>query len=159
MVGKPKVYLETSVLSYLTARPSRDIIVAAHQQTTAEWWQRHRTDFELVASQLVVQEASAGDPEAAAARLRLLDGVELLAATDAALSLARELIEQRTVPRKAAEDALHIAIAVTNGVDYLLTWNYKHLANARMRTGIERVCRQQGFEPSIICSPEALLEE
>lgn len=152
------MYVETSVVSYLTSRPSRDVVVAAHQQITQEWWDKRRNAFALVASQLVVQEAGAGDEEAARARLRILADIELLAVSADALALAAALLEPGPLPRKAGEDALHIAISVTNGVDYLLTWNCKHLANAEMRSSIDEICRSKGFEPSIICTPEELLE-
>ena len=104
-----------------------------------------------------MQEASAGDAEASAARLRVLEELEVLEISEDALSLASKLVEQGAVPKKAVEDALHIGVAVTNGVEYLLTWNYKHLANAAMRTSIEDI-RANGYEPSIICTPEELLE-
>ncbi|MEE8583863.1 MAG: type II toxin-antitoxin system VapC family toxin [Acidobacteriota bacterium] len=155
---KPRVYLETSVISYLTARPSRDVVVAGHQQITQDWWEKRRHAFHLVASELVRQEAGAGDEAAAQARLKILRDVELLAASAEASALAAALLAPGPLPRKAAEDALHIAISVTNGADYLLTWNCKHLANAAMRSSIEKICRSVGFEPSIICTPEELLE-
>lgn len=140
------------------ARPSRDVVIAGHQQTTHDWWQTYRDRFDLVASQLVVQEASAGGPEAARERLDVLATLTLLEVTEEASALTQELVKAGAVPEKAAEDALHIAIAVTNGVEYLLTWNCKHLANATMRTKIEEVCRSAGYEPAIICTPEELLE-
>lgn len=135
-----KVYLETSIISYLAARPSRDVVVAGHQQTTRDWWETQRQRF-VVASQLVVQEARAGDADAAQQRLALLTTVELLSTTETALELAQFLVAQRAVPAQAAADALHIAIAVTNGVEYLLTWNCRHIANATTRHPIERLCR------------------
>lgn len=156
---KARVYVETSVISYLTSRPSRDIVICGHQQTTKEWWETRRQDFTLVASQLVIQESSAGDPEAAQARLQALEDTEMLAVTEEATALAQGLIGAGIVPAIAAEDALHIAIAVTNGVEYLLTWNCKHLANARIRFSVEWFCRSKGYEPAAICTPEELLEE
>ena len=155
---KAKVYVETSVISYLTSRPSRDVVTAGHQQITRDWWQTQRETFDVVASQLVVQEASAGDPTAAQQRLEVLAAMELLAVTEEALTLAQALVETGPMPPQAAEDALHIAIAVTSGVEYLLTWNCTHLANATMRREIERICRARGYEPVIICTPEELLE-
>ena len=155
----PRVYVETSVISHLASRPSRDLVVAGHQQITHEWWQQRRRAFQLVASQLVVQEAAAGDPALAKARLGILAELELLEATDEARELARSLSERGPIPSEAAEDALHIAIAVANGVDYLLTWNCKHIANAAMRSAIEDRCRSQGYEPAVLCTPEELLEE
>lgn len=113
---KPKVYVETTVISYLTAWPSRDVVVAGYQQTTRDWWSDAAERFELVASELVLSEAGAGDAEAARDRLAALSTVTLLEATDAANDLANKLIVSGIIPPKAAEDAAHIAIAVTNGV-------------------------------------------
>ena len=155
---KAKVYIETTVISYLTARPNRDVVIAGHKKITRDWWQTCRKRFDVVASQLVVREASAGDSRAAQERLAKLATLTLLEVTEEAVLLAQELVSTGAVPEKAAEDALHLAIAVTNGVEYLLTWNCKHLANATMRTKIEDVCRSAGYEPVIICTPEELLE-
>lgn len=156
---KPKIYIETSVISYLTSRPSRDIIIAAHQQITEEWWRTRRHLFNLYASQLVSREASAGDKEQAQKRLNALEELELLEITENALSLSAIFIEKKAIPREAPEDALHISVAVVNGVDYLLTWNCKHIANAKMRSKIEQVCLSCGYEPIIICTPEELMED
>lgn len=155
---KPSVYIETSVISYLAGRPSRNLIVAGHQRVTQAWWKTRRALFDLFASQLVIQEASAGNPEAVQKRLNLLEMMELLKITEEALGLSREFVKGGALPFKAIEDALHIAIAVTNGVDYLLTWNCSHIANASMRGRVERICRFNGYEPVIICTPEELLE-
>ncbi len=156
---KPLVYVETSVISYLVSRPSRDLLVAGHQQVTQDWWEHRRSAFRLAASELVVEEASQGDEQAAREQLEILEHLELLAISEDALALARQLVDDGPLPQKAAEDALHIAIAVTNGAEFLLTWNHKHLANAAMRAAIDRICRHNGFEPSILCTPEDLLEE
>jgi predicted nucleic acid-binding protein len=155
---KAKVYIETTVISYLTARLNRDVVITGHRKITRAWWQTCRERFELVASQLVVREASAGDSRVAQERLDSLATLTLLEVTEEAAGLAQELLTAGAVPENAAEDALHLAIAVTNGVEYLLTWNCKHLANAAMRTKIEEVCRSAGYEPVIICTPEELLE-
>jgi len=141
---KPKAYIETTVVSYLTAWPSRDVVIAGYQQTTREWWRDAADRFELVASELVINEASAGDADAAQDRLAALKSVVLLDATEEAAKLAQLLIDAGAIPEKAAEDAGHIAIAVTNGIDYLVTWNCRHIANAATRTQIERVCRNAG---------------
>jgi hypothetical protein len=156
---KRKVYVETSVLSYLTSRLSRDLIVAGHQQVTQEWWANQGGQFDLFVSQTVIEEAAAGDREAARQRLEILQNLPLLELSQEALALARDLIHEGPLPAKAEVDALHIAIAVTNRVDYLLTWNCKHLANAALRGRIERVCRARGYEPVVICTPEELQEE
>jgi hypothetical protein len=153
-----RVYIETTFVSYLTARPSRDVVFAGHQQITREWWDTRRANFELCASQLVVDEAAAGDPQAAQERLEILKDMTLLETTPEALALAKALIRASALPPKAADDALHIAIAATNGVPFLLTWNCRHLANATMRPSIDSVCAAAGLKPPIICTPEELLE-
>jgi predicted nucleic acid-binding protein len=155
---KPKVYIETTIISYLAARPSRDLIVAGHQQITQEWWQSARHNFATVSSQLVAREAGAGDAEAAAARLAYLTGLTLLEMSEEALTLAQRLLQAKAIPQDFPEDALHVAVAVVNGIEYLLTWNYKHLANAGMRSKIETTCRELGYEAVIICTPEELME-
>jgi hypothetical protein len=155
---KPKVYVETTIISYLTARPSRDLVVAGHQQVTHEWWRAPRNDFDVVSSQLVVREASAGDPEAAQERLALLAELALLEITEEALALAQHLLQTDAIAEAFPEDALHVAVAVVNGVEYLLTWSYRHLANAAMRSKIEAACREAGYEPVVICTPEELTE-
>jgi hypothetical protein len=156
---KPKVYIETTVVSYLIAAPSRDVIVAAHQQITDEWWKTKRQFFDLFASQLVLRESKAGDKEMAQRRMAALEEAALLEVTEEAVALAEQLISRGPLPRKAAEDAVHIAVAVVNGLDYLLTWNCKHIANAKMRDKIDEVCRLRGYEPIIICTPEELFED
>ncbi|NJL27346.1 MAG: type II toxin-antitoxin system VapC family toxin [Thermoanaerobaculia bacterium] len=153
-----KVYLETTIVSYLTARPSRDIVRAAEQEVTREWW-KSREIFDLYVSELVIDEAAAGDPEAAAQRLEALRGLPMLGMTRDAESLGRDLVRQAALPAKAAIDALHIALAAVHGMNYLLTWNCTHIANATMRGKIEKVCRAAGFEPSVICTPMELIEE
>lgn len=156
---KPAVYLETSVIGYATSRPSRDLVVAARQQITRDWFALRAPACELFVSQLVVSEASGGDEDAARERMVFLQGIARLRVSDAAGELAARLVESRAVPRTAAEDALHIAVAAVHGVDYLLTWNCKHIANATMRQAIERTCREAGFEPPIICTPEELMDD
>lgn len=152
-----KVYIETTVVSYLTARPNRDLVLAAHQQITNEWWENRRAKFDLYTSQFVILESSAGEAGMAQKRLDALSGLPLLAASQLAFGLARSLVERGPIPEKAKVDALHIAVAASNGMDYLLTWNCKHIANAEMQIGIGKFCRAAGFEPPVICTPEELL--
>jgi predicted nucleic acid-binding protein len=152
---KSRVYLETTIPSYLAAWPSRDLVRAAHQQITREWWQR-RQDHELFVSQLVIRECQAGDRKAAEERLEALEGIALLAVVEEADSLARALLERVPLPDRATADALHIATAAVHGMDYLLRWNCTHIANAALRGRIEAVCREAGFEPPTICTPEEL---
>lgn len=153
-----RIYIETTVVSYLTARPSRDLVIAGHQQLTHEWWNTGRSGYELCVSRLVLDEAGAGDSEAAQERLLVLQPMLVLETTVDALQLAKELLKAGALPAKAADDALHIAVAATKGVHYLLTWNCRHLANVVMRPVIEMVCNAKGFKPPIICTPEDLLE-
>lgn len=120
---KRTVYVETSVIGYATSRPSRDLLVAARQQVTREWFPRAARSYELFVSQVVIRESSAGDPEAARDRLVLVEGIAALAVSDAAGDLAAGLVDEGAVPRTAAEDALRIAVAAVHGVDFLVTWN------------------------------------
>ena len=152
---KLRVYVETTVPSYLTAWPSRDLVRAAHQQVTREWWEG-RDGFELFSSRLVVQECQAGDIRAAADRLAALVGIPLLEQTPETAALAEKLLRGVPLPERAASDAVHIAVAAVHGVDFLLTWNCTHIANATLRPQIEAVCRAAGYEPPLICTPEEL---
>ena len=156
---KPKVYIETTIPSYLTSWPSRDIVMAAHQQITRDWWDKRRPDFDLYVSQLVVQEAGEGDPDAAARRLEVIRPLATLKVVEAAEVLADELMRRVPLPERAGLDALHIAVAAVGGMQYLLTWNCKHIANAAYQPRIGAVCRSLGCEPPVLCTPESLLED
>lgn len=153
---KRKIYIETSVISYLTARPSKTILGSAHQQITLAWWET-RNQYELLVSESVLRECGAGDPDAAQKRLAVLKDVPLLIITEQALDIAESLVSRGIIPAKAAEDALHIAVATVNGVDYLLTWNCKHIANPEIQRGIAAYLEQVGFFLPFICTPEELL--
>src|SRR5437762_10521466 len=153
-----RVYIETTVVSYLTARPTREVVIAGHQQVTHEWWDTRRASYELCVSQLVLDEAGAGDAQAAQERLLVLRPMLVLETSADALSLAKDLLQAGALPTKAANDALHIAIAATKAVPFLLTWNCRHLANAVMRPVIESACAGTGVKAPIICTPEELLE-
>jgi predicted nucleic acid-binding protein len=157
IMSNNRVYIETSVISYLASRPSRDIIAAGHQQVSHDWWVTERNNFTVYASSLVLKEASSGDAVAASARLEWLQGIPLVAITPEAEELSEKLILRAALPENAAADALHIATATCHEIDYLLTWNCKHIANAIKRPLIESVCRELGFEPPILCTPEELL--
>ena len=156
---KPKLYIENSIISYLTAHPSRDIITAARQSLTRQWWDEKRFDYELYISEFVISEAAAGDTAMAARRLEVLTGIAEIELTEAVAEFAEILVEEGPLPQKATLDALHIAVAVNGGIEYLLTWNFAHLANATIRNQIERKCRLIGYDPPIICTPEELLGE
>jgi predicted nucleic acid-binding protein len=154
---KHKVYIETSVISYLTAWRSRDIVIAGNQETTKEWWER-RADFDIFISQFVLDEAAAGDAQAAAARLLALQDIVELEVIEQVATIGEELLIQTALPLNARLDALHVAIAALHGMNYLLTWNCKHIANPAQRVKIESVIRSFGFQPPIICTPQELLE-
>lgn len=153
---KPTVYLESSVISYLASRPSRDVVVAGRQAVSHDWWEHHRHRFGLRISALVEEEISRGDPLAVQRRLSFIEGIPSLAISDDAANLAKSLLAGGVVPKKSKEDALHIGIAATQGVDYLLTWNFKHINNAEMKSAIFHVVESFGFVCPQICSPEEL---
>ncbi len=153
-----KVYIETSIISYLTARPSNDLRAMANQSATVEWWETQRSKYDLVISEFVIAEASLGDPDAAKRRLSAVKEIMELQATEETRILGKELINRSALPAKAEVDAYHVAIASVNGVEYLLTWNCTHIANAHTRPKIEAICRALGYEPPIICTPDELTE-
>ena len=153
------MYLETTIPSYLTSRPSGDLIVAGHQQVTRVWWESRRDIFELYLSQLVIDEVSAGDPAAARERLKALRDLPLLDITSEITELASRILASGKIPRKAATDAAHIAIAAVHGMDFLVTWNCVHIANATNARALALICREHGCECPIICTPEELMGE
>ena len=151
------VYVETSVVSYLTARAASGLLAAAWQTATVEWWDTHRPRFDLCTSALTIEEAERGDPEAAARRLEALSGIAMLPVTDDVASLADELIRKGALPAGAQNDAVHIAVSAIHGVDYLLTWNFRHLANAETKPLVREICEQQGYASLEICTPSELM--
>ncbi len=153
----PSVYVETTIVSYLTARKSRNLVVAAHQEITRGWWEDRRLEFELYCSQAVIREASEGDKHAAKKRLAVLEDMPLLEINEPAQGLALALVKTAVLPTKAAEDALHIALATAHGMDYLLTWNCKHIANAEIRNVVAAVSYKHGYGSPVICTPEELM--
>ena len=155
---KPSVYIETTIPSYLTAWTSRDLVMAARQQITREWWENRRHDFDLFVSELVLEEAAAGDAEAAARRMNVIRDLPVLTVTSAASRLAKRLIRNVPLPRRAAADAVHVAVASIHEINYLLTWNCKHLANIVYVPRIANICRHAGYEPALICMPDELME-
>lgn len=150
------VYIESSVISYLASRPSRDLVIAARQAITIEWWEVRRRQYDVFISTLVEDEISKGDPIAAQTRLALIDGIPALDITDEANTLAKDLIAFGAVPKNSEEDALHIGIAAAAGIGYLLTWNFKHINNAETKQAIAKVIERHGFVCPVLCSPEEL---
>jgi hypothetical protein len=159
MVGKPTVYIETTIISYLAARPSRDVVRAGHQKITRDWWEKQRPVFELYTSEFVLIEAEAGDQTAANRRMGKLQGLPLLRITDQVLDLADTLVEAAAIPLAAHRDAQHVAVAAVNGIEFLLTWNCTHLANVMLRDKIKATCERNGFAAPKICTPEELIGE
>jgi hypothetical protein len=155
---KKRIYVETTVVSYVTAKPSRDIIVAGHQDATREVWSQLSIKYESYISALVFEEAERGDPGQARMRLAAIEPFPMLDVDDEARSLAQKIILRRAVPSEYPEDALHIAVAAVNGMDVVLTWNFAHLNNPFTRKMVRQVVEGEGYECPEICSPEELLE-
>ena len=150
------VYIESSVISYLTSRPSRDIVIAGRQAITLDWWENHRQRFDLRISVLVEEEISKGDVNAANLRLNKVSEIPSLSISDEATKIAELLLLKGAVPKGSEEDALHIAIASAQGADYLLTWNFKHINNAETRAAIIKLVESCGYICPQLCSPEEL---
>mgnify|MGYP001605873361 CR=1 FL=1 len=152
------LYIETTIPSYLVARPSRDIIVLAHQQLTKEWWDDYRHLYEMFISQIVLDEIKQGDPEMANKRIEILQGIPMLETSDEVESLAEKYFNSLQFPAKALRDAFHLAYTVVYEIDFLATWNCTHLANANLLLRLYKLNREWGYETSIICTPEELME-
>ena len=151
------VYVETSVISYLTARPGRDLVAAAHQHLTREWWDTVRSRFELFISPLVLEEAGRGNEDAAARRLSVVADLPLLRVTDESRELAEKLIAPEALPPSAQDDAAHIALAAVHRMDLLVTWNCRHIDNAETKPAVRSICAVEGYICPEICTPEELL--
>lgn len=154
---KPSVYIETTIVSYLTAWPSGNLERAGHQETTREWWESESAKYQLVISDLVLREAAGGDSQAPSDRLKVLEKISVLETTRKAVTLSNALLSAGALPEKALADALHLSIAAVENVEFLLTWNCRHLANARQRPVIESVFAEHNMESPIICTPEELV--
>jgi hypothetical protein len=153
------VYLESTIISYLAANRSRDLIKAAHQEISWEWWAKRRPDYRLYVSEVVIDEIGAGDIDVARRRLELVEGIELLVLTESARQLTKRLVSRKSLPSKAVHDALHLSLAAIHGIDFLLTWNCRHLANAELRATFGQVIKENGYKCPEICTPDQLLGE
>ena len=153
---KPTVYIESSVISYLVSKPSRDVVIASRQAISLDWWENHRHRFELRISILVEDEIKQGDPEAAKLRIAKVAETKSLSISDEATKVAALLLSRGAIPKGSEEDALHIGIAATQGVDYLLTWNFRHINNAETKKAIVGLVESCGFVSPQLCSPEEL---
>ena len=154
---KPSVYIETTIPSYYTSRPSRDVVIAGHQATTRDWWERRLRQFRPFVSQVVLDEDDSGNAEFARRRLEVLASFPILELRDDVIELADAFINGGPLPKKAARDALHIAVAAAHGLDFLVTWNCTHIANAEMNAKIVSICHGHGLECPVICTPEELM--
>ena len=153
----PTVYVESSIISYLREKPSADILNAARQLLTARWWARGRSGYELVISQYVLDEIAAGDSALAAERLRAVEGIPVLPPAPEIPRIASAIMVQAILPVRAEVDALHIAAVAHHRINYLLTWNCSHIANARILPRIYSVLQERNLPIPIICTPEELL--
>lgn len=153
------IYIETSIIGYLTVRPSNNLILMANVQATREWWDTRRIQFDLYISQTVLDEVAQGDAEIATKRLEILRDFPLLEVSEAVQNLAIQFLAKSNLPPKAADDALHIAAATVYGLDYLLTWNCKHIANAQIQKKLAQISLDLGYELPTICTPYELMGE
>ena len=151
------VYIETSILGYLTARATKNLIIAANIEVTRDWWELRRSNFKLYISQVVLDEIAEGDSEIAAQRLEILRDFPLLELNQAVRDLAGQFLARSNLPPKAADDAVHIATATVYDLDYLLTWNCKHIANAQIQRKLAEISLDFGYQLPIICTPYELL--
>jgi hypothetical protein len=156
-VLRPRLYLDTTIPSYLTARVSRDLNIARYQKITTQWWNSWRTNFDIRISELVWKEASRGNPEAAERRLQLLARFPLLEVNERAYALCERLLRDCCLPDRASMDAAHVAVAAIHGMEFLLTWNFAHLVNTNFAPKIRSVCELEGHSSPLLCTPEQLI--
>ena len=156
---KPRAYLEISVVSYLVGRPSRHVVVLGHQETTRAWWNLSLALYEVYVSELVHQEAGRGDPGAASERLKAIEAFPVLAISEEARRLGDLYVREIPLPVKASADALHLAVATLNRMDYVVTWNCEHIARGRVKRRLEEINRAQGLHVPVVCTPEELFYE
>lgn len=152
-----RVYIETTIPSYLAAWFSRDLIQAARQQLTHDWWHNERLKYDLFISQIVLDEVEAGDTHAAQRRLTFLQGIPLLDLTEAVNDIAKAIMDSGLLPQRAIRDAVHIAVSAVHNIDILLTWNCRHIANATLIKELRAIVADCGCELPVLCTPEELL--
>jgi len=156
-MNPPLIYLETTIPSYLVARASRDAILRGQQEATKQWWRHGRLTARCYVSEVVEDEVSRGDPEAAAERIQALAGIPCLRGGSRVIALAAAILETGLIPVSAQVDASHIATAAVHGMDILLTWNCSHIHNVTIERRIAVVCTRLGYECPVICTPYDLL--
>ena len=153
---KPTLYLETTIPSFLTGRPSNNLVVAGKQEVTRQWWEKRKAEYDLFISQLVIDEALRGDPDAAGKRIDAIEGIVSLEIDDEVIQITEKIVEAGVISKKSATDAAHIAVASRHGVDYLMTWNCAHIANAEILGRMSFVVAEAGYYLPIICTPDEL---
>jgi len=158
MDNRPTVYLETTIPSYLASRPAQDLVLAGEQLLTHEWWEKRRADFVLLVSGYVLDEAQRGDVEAAQRRLDFIGSLKELEITQASIELTQTIIASPVFPVNADVDAAHIAICCVHEVDFMLTWNCRHIANAQLLRSLSKVIEDNGYRLPTICTPIELME-
>ncbi len=151
-----KVYVETTVISYLTAWPSSNDVIKRDQIATKTWWANCQNDCELFVSEMVLDEAQRGDPQAAAERLEIMKSLPILRRDQNARKLARKFMKEGAIPETERADAMHVAIAATSNMDYLVTWNLRHIKNSTKQSAIEAICRKAGFNVPVILTPREM---
>jgi hypothetical protein len=156
MISKPTVYIETTIPSFLTARPSNNLIVAGKQETTRQWWSQRKNKYEFFVSQLVVDECARGDVAAAGRRMKAIEGISSLEVDAEVILITDTIMESGVIPPKAAADAGHIAVASRHGMDFLVTWNCTHIANAEILGRISFFVSEAGYWLPVICTPDEL---
>jgi len=156
MENKFSVYLETTIPSFLTARPSNNLVVAGKQEVTRQWWEKRKEKYALYISQYVLDEAARGNPDVAKKRMVVLEGIDLLEVDEDVIRLARVIIDSEIIPQKASTDAGHIAVATRHGIDFLITWNCTHIANAEILCKINYIVSEAGYHLPTICTPDEL---
>ncbi len=156
---KETLYIETSVIGYLTARATQNLIIAANMKITQDWWQNYRNNFDIYISQVVLDEVARGESEMAIKRLETVRDFPLLEISELVDGLASEFMNKSNLPPKASDDAIHIAIATIHRLDYLLTWNCKHIANGHIQKKLREICVSLGYTLPIICTPYELIGE
>ena len=156
---KPTLYLETTIVSYLTARPSRDVVILGHQAATRQWWEEERGRYQLLVSPFVTEEAARGDPGAARKRLTALEGIESLEVTSELEALAEDIRANLNIPEKARLDAVHMACTVLYDVDYLLTWNCAHLANGENLRLLAQFTRSENLWLPVVLTPDEMIKQ
>lgn len=156
MIDKPTVYVETTIPSFLTARPSNNLVVAGKQEVTRQWWDKRREKYHLFVSQYVLDEASGGDSDAVRSRMEAIEGIELLEVDEEVIRLAEAIMSTGLIPAKAKTDAAHMAVASRHGMDFLITWNCTHIANAEILSRMNYIIADSGYYLPTICTPDEL---